>query len=165
MAVPPSLRVSVGVPPVTVTASLRLSVSVTVLPALRSPLAGDSVSEEIVGVGGVDLKRAGRVGHGAGHGRGGAGAIGDRTAVGVVGRDRQVGRVLPSAYGVAEGECIGAGAAGIGGGAAIVEGESRRAAGRVDRHGLAHGDGERHRLADAKVAAAAGDAATRGRHR
>ena len=47
---PPSLRVSVGVPPLTVTASLRLSVSVTVLPALRSPLAGDSVSDEMVGV-------------------------------------------------------------------------------------------------------------------
>ena len=38
---PPSLRVSVGVPPATVTASLMLSVSVTVSPALRSPLAGD----------------------------------------------------------------------------------------------------------------------------
>ena len=50
MAVPPSLRVSVGVPPATVTASLRLSVSVTVLPALRSPLEGDSTIEEIIGV-------------------------------------------------------------------------------------------------------------------
>ena len=35
---PPSLSVSVGVPPATVTASLRLSVSVTVLPASRSPV-------------------------------------------------------------------------------------------------------------------------------
>ena len=35
---PPSLRVSVGVPPATVTASLMFSVSVTTLPALRSPL-------------------------------------------------------------------------------------------------------------------------------
>src|SRR6266576_1516696 len=36
---PPSLRVSVGVPPVvlTVTAALKLTVSVTTLPALRSP--------------------------------------------------------------------------------------------------------------------------------
>ena len=40
MAVPPSLRVSVGVPPVvlTVTASLMATVSVTVLPTPRSPL-------------------------------------------------------------------------------------------------------------------------------
>ena len=37
-------------PPATVTASLRLSVSVTVLPALRSPLEGDSTSDETVGV-------------------------------------------------------------------------------------------------------------------
>ena len=49
MAVPPSLRVSVGVPPATVTASFRFSVSVTVLPALRSPLAGDSTIEDTVG--------------------------------------------------------------------------------------------------------------------
>ena len=40
---PPSLSVSVGVPPVmlTVTFSLMVSVSVTVLPALRSPFEGD----------------------------------------------------------------------------------------------------------------------------
>ena len=35
---PPSLSVSVGVPPATVTASLMASVSVTTLPVLRSPL-------------------------------------------------------------------------------------------------------------------------------
>jgi len=35
--VPPSLRVSVGVPPATVTVSLRLTVKVTAWPALRSP--------------------------------------------------------------------------------------------------------------------------------
>ena len=34
---PPSLSVSVGVPPATVTASLRFSVSVTMLPVVRSP--------------------------------------------------------------------------------------------------------------------------------
>ena len=50
MAVPPSLRVRVGVPPATVTASLILRVRVTVLPALRSPLAGNSTSDEMVGV-------------------------------------------------------------------------------------------------------------------
>ncbi len=37
-------------PPVTVTNSLRVSVNVTVLPASRSPLAGDATSEVIVGV-------------------------------------------------------------------------------------------------------------------
>ena len=48
---PPSLSVSVGVPPavLTVTLSLILSVSVTVLPALRSPLAGDSTTDDTVG--------------------------------------------------------------------------------------------------------------------
>ena len=51
MAVPPSLSVSVGVPPVlTVTASFMPSVSVTELPALTSPLEGDSAIELIVGV-------------------------------------------------------------------------------------------------------------------
>ena len=34
---PPSFSVSVGVPPATVTASLRFTVSVTTLPAPRSP--------------------------------------------------------------------------------------------------------------------------------
>ena len=57
---PPSLRVSVGVPPATVTASLRLSVSVTVLPALRSPLAGDSINRGDGRRRGVDLQ-SGRV--------------------------------------------------------------------------------------------------------
>ena len=49
---PPSLSESVGAPPVvlTVTASLMSSVSVMVLPALRSPLGGDFTSDEIVGV-------------------------------------------------------------------------------------------------------------------
>ena len=36
-------------PPATVTASLKISVSVTVLPTLRSPLAGDSTIELITG--------------------------------------------------------------------------------------------------------------------
>ncbi len=44
------MSVSVGVPPATVTAELRLSVSGTVLPALRSPLEGDSAIELITGV-------------------------------------------------------------------------------------------------------------------
>ena len=37
-------------PPATVTTSLRLRVKVTVLPALRSPVAGVSVNEAMVGV-------------------------------------------------------------------------------------------------------------------
>jgi hypothetical protein len=44
------LSVSVGVPPATVTTSLRFSVSVTVLPVVRSPLAGDSTTDDTVGV-------------------------------------------------------------------------------------------------------------------
>ena len=49
---PPSLSVSVGVPPMvlTITTSLMLSVIVTILPALRSPLAGDSAKRRMVGV-------------------------------------------------------------------------------------------------------------------
>ena len=47
---PPSLSVSVGVPPATVTASLMVSVSVTTLPALRSPLEGVSAIAATVGV-------------------------------------------------------------------------------------------------------------------
>ena len=50
MAIAPSLRVSVGVPPATVTASLMLSVKVTVLPAFRWPFAGVSAIELSVGV-------------------------------------------------------------------------------------------------------------------
>ena len=37
-------------PPATVTASLKFSVKVTVLPASRSPLEGDATSDAMVGV-------------------------------------------------------------------------------------------------------------------
>ncbi len=51
-------------PPATVTASLRFSVSVIVLPASRSPLEGDSTTNDTVGVVvsicGADLGRAGQ---------------------------------------------------------------------------------------------------------
>ena len=43
MAVPPSLRVSVGVP-ATATASLRLSVSVIVFPGSSAPLDGEAAT-------------------------------------------------------------------------------------------------------------------------
>ena len=51
---PPSLSVSVGVPPATVTASLRLTVSVTTLPAARSPAPAvmpvpDATTDDTVG--------------------------------------------------------------------------------------------------------------------
>ena len=47
---PPLLSVSVGVPPAMVTASLILSVKVTVRPAFRRPFDGDSVIEASVGL-------------------------------------------------------------------------------------------------------------------
>ena len=54
-AIPPPLRVSVGVPPATVTASLKLTVSVTTLPAARSPAPAvmpvpDATTDATVGV-------------------------------------------------------------------------------------------------------------------
>ena len=76
MAVPPSLRVSVGVPPATVTASFRLRVNVTVLPALRSPLAGDLRQRDDGRRCGVDLRAA--LGQAGEREIGGiAGAVGD----------------------------------------------------------------------------------------
>ena len=52
---PPSLSVKVGVPPATVTASLRLTVSVTTLPVVRSPApelmpVPDATTDDTVGV-------------------------------------------------------------------------------------------------------------------
>ena len=138
MAVPPSLRVSVGVPPATVTASLRLSVSVTVLPASRSPLrcdAGpDATTDATVGVvvsicGPLwvrpDERQVGGI----------AGAVGDGRRIEIDRGGGEAGRVLAGADGIAEGQRTGAGAAGIGRGAAVVEGQRRGAAGH--RHRLA----------------------------
>jgi len=51
--VPPSLRVSVGTPPATVTTSFRPSVSVTVFPTFRSPVEGDSEIERKIGGGSI----------------------------------------------------------------------------------------------------------------
>ena len=59
--------------------------------------------------------------------------------------------VLPGADGVAEGQRIGAGAAGIGGGAAIVEGERRRAA--RDGHRFVEVERQGDGLAGIEVAA------------
>ena len=132
MAVPPSLRVSVGVPPATVTASLRFRVSVTVLPALRSPLAGDSAKRRDSRRYGVDLRAA--LGQAGEREIGGiAGAVVDGRGVEIDGGGGQARSVLPGADGVAEGQRVGAGAAGIGGGAAVVEGQRRGAARDGDR--------------------------------
>ena len=77
----------------------------------------------------------------------------DRGTVEVDRRHHQVGGVLTSRHRVAEGQRIGARAADIGGGADVVERQRRRAAGRVDRHVLAHGERQRDGFAGAKVAA------------
>ena len=99
----------------------------TVLPALRSPLAGDLGQRRDRRRGGVDLRAA--LGQAGEREIGGiAGAVGDGRRVEIDGGGGEGRRVLPGADGVAEGERIGAGAAGVGGGAAVVEGQRRRAA-------------------------------------
>ena len=67
----------------------------------------------------------------------------------------------PAADRVAEGQRIGAGAAGIGRGAAVVERQRRRAAG--NRHRLAQVDRQRHDVAGSEIAGAGRDAGA-GRH-
>ena len=64
---------------------------------------------------------------------------------------RQRRGVLPGADGVAEGQRIGAGAAGIGGGAAVVEGQRRGAA--RHRHRLVEVQRQRDGLAGVEIAA------------
>ena len=76
---------------------------------------------------------------------------------------RQVGRVLAGTDRVAEGQRAGAGAADIGRGAAVVEGERRGAA--RDRHCLAQVQRQRDGLAGVKVAGAAADASSRRHYR
>ena len=78
---------------------------------------------------GVDLQRAGRVGHRAGEVGRIAGAVGD------AGRVRLTAVTARSPYSarrhrIAEGQCAGAGAAAVGRGAAVVERQRRRAARR-----------------------------------
>ena len=150
MAVPPSLRVSVGVPPVTVTASFRLSVNVTVLPALRSPLDGDSAIEVMVGVmvsicGPLWVRPESE-------------RLAALPAPSVMVAELRLTAVAvsaavfcPAADGVAEGQSVGAGAAGIGGGAAVVERQRRRAA--RDRHRFVEVERQRDGLAGIEVAA------------
>ena len=95
MAVPPSLRVSVGVPPATVTASLRLSVRVTVLPASRSPLDGRLGQRRYRRRRGVDL-RAGLGQAGERQVGGIAGAVGDGGGVEIDRGGRQAAVFWPA---------------------------------------------------------------------
>ena len=121
----PSLSVSVGVPPVvlTVTASVVVRVKVTVLPASRSPLDGDSAIALIVGVVVSTMTPVNVSGRPDGAQRI-AGEVGDRA--GDPGYLKRSG-VLPSPDRVAEHQRTGAGAADITGGAAVVERQRRRA--------------------------------------
>ena len=137
-------------PPATVTASLRLSVRVTVLPALRSPLAGDSVSDEMVG---VMVSICGPLWVRPESERLAAlpapsVMVAELRLTAVAAR---LDGVLPGADGVAEGQRIGAGAAGIGGGAAVVEGQRRRAA--RDRDRFVQIERQRDGLAGIEIAA------------
>ena len=92
----------------------------------------EATTDETVGVGGIDLQCAGGIGHGAGEIGGIAGTIGDGRGIGVDRADGEVCGVLTGTDRIAEGQRIGAGAAGIGGRAAVIE-RQRRCAAR-DRH-------------------------------
>ena len=82
----------------------------TVLPALRSPVAGDSVKRRDGRCCGVDLRAA--LGETGEREIGGiAGAVGDGRGVEIDGGGGERRGVLPGSHGVAEGERIGAGAA------------------------------------------------------
>ena len=163
VAVPPSLRVSVGEPPVvlTVTASLMLTVSVTPWPVPRLPLplvipVPEVAIELTLGSDRIDLQRAGRIVVGGARQVGDvAGCVLDGRAIEIEGGYDQVRRVLPGRDRVAESESGGARAPDKGRSAAIVERERRRAAGGVDGHRRTEIDRQRDGLAGVQVAAAA----------
>ena len=79
------------------------------------------------------------------------GAVGDGRRVEIDGGGGEGRGVLPGADGVAEGERIGAGAAAVGGGAAVVERQRRHAT--CHRHRFAQIQGQRNGLTGIKVAA------------
>ena len=113
---------------------MRFRVSVTVLPASRSPLpllipVPDPTTDDMVGVPGIDLRAA--LGQ-AGERQVGsvAGPIGDAGGVQIDRGGGEGGGVLSRTDGVVEGQCAGAGTADIGGGAAVVERQRRGAAER-----------------------------------
>ena len=137
-------------PPATVTASLKVSVSVTVLPALKSPLEGRLHNRVDHRCRGIDLRAA--LGQATERRVDSiAGAIGDGRGIEIDRGRCESRRVLAGADNVAEGEGVAARAAGIGRGAAIVECERRRAAGNGDR--LAQRQRQRHSLAGIEVTA------------
>ena len=78
-------------------------------------------------------------------------------------RHRKVGRVLAGRHRIAEGQRAGAGTAGIGRRATVVERQRRRAAG--DRHRLAQVDRERDHACRRRGRRCRCDAGARGRHR
>ena len=80
-----------------------------------------------------------------------AGAVGDGGRVEIDRSGGEGGGVLSGADGVAEGQSAAAGAAGIGRGAAVVEGERRGAAGNGDR--LAQIERQRDGLAGVEITA------------
>ena len=64
---------------------------------------------------------------------------------------RKARGILPGRHRVAEGQCIGARAAGVGCGAAVVEGQRRRATAGVDGHRFAHVERQRYRGAGSRT--------------
>ena len=165
---PPSLSVSVGVPPATVTASLRFSVSVTILPALRSPApelmpVPDATTDDTVGVV-VSICRvpAGLVTAPVRLAALPAPSV-TVAAVEIDRRHRQVGGVLPGRHRVAEGQRARARAAGVGRGAAVVERQGRRAA--RHRHCLVQVESQRYCAAGRQIAGPGADAGARCHHR
>ena len=165
---PPSLSVSVGVPPATVTASLRFTVSVTTLPAPRSPdpavipvpeATTDDTVGAVVSICSVPdglvtapVRLAALPAPSLTVAPLRLTAVTARSAV-----------FWPAANRVAEGQRVGAGAAGIGRRAAVVERQRRRAA--RDRHRLAQVHRQRHHAAGPEVAGPCRDAGARSHHR
>ena len=168
MAVPPSLSVSVGVPPGYRHRLAQIERQCHSLAGIEVACPGGdpgsrSHHRRYRRRRGVDLQRAGGVGHGAGEIGGIAGAISDGRRVLIDRRDCKVGRILAGTDRIAEGQRAGAGAAGIGGRATVVEGQCRRAPRYSNR--LAHSERQRHHVAGIKVARAVADPGSRSHHR
>ena len=131
-----------------------VSVSVTTLPALRSPVpllipvpeaTTDDTVGAVVSICGLPWARPTERQVG-----GIAGTISDGRRIEIDRRRHQVRRVLPSRDHIAEGQRTGAGPAAIGRRAAVIERQCRRAARYSNR--LAHGERQRHDLAGIEVA-------------
>ena len=112
---------------------------------------------------GVDLQRPGRIADRTSEAGRRPRPVLDGRRVQVDRGHRQVGGVLAGRHRVAEGQRIGAGSAGIGRRAAVVERQRRRAAG--NRHRLVHIDGQRHNGANPDVAGARRNAGAGSHHR